>query len=637
MKDIVKIVGGTREFEKLLKLIVGNGTEIKRYHSPGEAVNAGPSECLAYFILPDYENGKRAVPEMSFETIKKFMELREKGQRLFIENYMACNYLHSNVFGHQVDGMERSFFNEYLVASDELADTLDSHIFQARNSYYYPGREMGSNTEHGKKVFLSASDCIGTHSVYKKGSFEFPILGRVHNFFYSAMNLTQYNPLMMLPFFQWKELFSFIFKEIIGVEKEKTGEAFEKVFKPISSYGQSGNSLENAVEKAVKWHFDSGLMLSDDGSKGIFEMITSYNLKPRANIRTDSEMLTGFLCCLAGKRKGDEGLVKTGKNLIEFLFDNGIQIEEGDGAGLLKWFYDLDAGFCFVWSSDTSRGGLALINMYKLFKEKIYLERAVKLGDGILRWLEPGGLLGGCFNYKRGYGESKSAENISDNPVYYGEMTSFLLQLYKHTGDLRYKNAVLNYANKIMEKFPDIKPFGFSDNFTYSRYLLMLSCIQENLSIDLSGRINDCLGFFENIQYKTGGLRETPIRLVDHAEAGVGIGDSSDDIADILYCNNFILCALSVICHMKNPFSVDMARADRIFGKLKNFILSIQIKDSGKSFDGGWMRAFDMRHNEYYGLNKDKDWGPYCIMAGWMTGFIPLVFLNELGEESLFV
>ena len=188
-----------------------------------------------------------------------------------------------------------------------------------------------------------------------------------------------------------------------------------------------------------------------------------------------------------------------------------------------------------------------------------------------------------------------------------------------------------------MEKFPDIKPFGFSDNFTYSRYLLMLSCIQENLSIDLSARINDCLGFFEDIQYKTGGIRETPIRLVDHAEAGVGIGDSSDDIADILYCNNFILCALSVICHMENPFSVDMERAERIFGKLKNFILSIQIKDSGKPFDGGWMRAFDMRNNEYYGLNKDKDWGPYCIMAGWMTGFIPLVFLNELGEESFFI
>jgi len=635
--DEIRIIGGTGKFEELLKVIADGKTTIVRYDSPEEAVNAESMECTAYFIMPHYERGEKFVPEMNFETIKKFAGLQQKGQKLFIENYMACDYLHSSVFGHQVDGLERHFFNEYLIADNELKADIDGYILQARNSYYYPGRAMGYHTDYGRKVLLSASDCIGTHNIFKEGSFSFPVLVRVFNFFASAMNMTEYDGTMMLPFFRWKEVYAFLFNEILDIEKVKVKAAFEKVFKPISVYGKSFNTLENVVEKAVKWHFNSGLMLDKDGTKGIYEMITSYNLKPRANIRMDSEMLTGVLLCKYGKIDNDKKLIKTGKNLIRFLLDNGIQVEKGEAAGLFKWFHDLGMGPHVIYSSDAGRGGLTMINMYKLFKDEEYLERSRKLGDAIIRWLGPEGLLCGNFNSRTGFSGRQSAEHVTDNPVYYGEMTSFMLQLYKHTGETKYKDAVLKYANKIMSKFPNTKPFGYSDNFTYSRYLLMLASVQELAGMDLSEKINDCLRFFKNLQHNSGGIRETPIRLTDHAEAGVGIGDSSDNIADMLYCNNFILCALSVICKMKNPHSIDLNLARDIYDKLRDFILAAQIKDSGPRFDGGWMRAFDMDHNEYYGLNKDKDWGAYCIMAGWITGFIPLALLNELGEDSFFI
>ena len=48
------------------------------------------------------------------------------------------------------------------------------------------------------------------------------------------------------------------------------------------------------------------------------------------------------------------------------------------------------------------------------------------------------------------------------------------------------------------------------------------------------------------------------------------------------------------------------------------------------------MRAFDMDGREYYGCDKDFAWGPYCILTGWVTGLIPLVFLDELGVPNMF-
>lgn len=635
MKNEIRICGGTKEFEAVILAASDGKTPIARYASPEDALNAGDMECAAYFIMPDYENGARSVPEMDFETAAKFAALKTKGQRLFIENYMACDYLHSAIFGLQIDGLERHFLDECVVADDEQALQMNGRILQARGSYYHPARAL-YNGDYGNKILLSVSDCVGTHTVYKEGSFKRPLLLKTANFLCSVMNMSDYDRTKMLPSFRWKAVYAFILNETLDVERSRAEAAFERLHHPVGIYGRSANTVENAVEKAVKWHFSAGLLRDADGSKGMYEMITSFNLRPRANIRTDAEMLTGLLLCAYGVRKGDDRLVGTGRNLIRFLLDNGIQIEEGETAGMFKWFHDLDVGPRYVWSSDTSRAGLALINMYKLFKETEYLDRSRRLGDAMLRWLGPEGLLSGWLYIKDGFSKSQAPEHLTDNPVYYGEMTSFLLQLYKCTGDAKYRDAVLKYADRISAKFPDIKPFGFSDNFTYSRYLLMLASIQKMLDVDLSGRINGCLKFFKALQHKSGGIRETPIRLVDHAEAGVGIGDASDNIADMLYCNNFVLCALSIICGMERPHSIDLDLARDLHGKLKDFILAIQIKDRDPRFDGGWMRAFDMDHGEYYGLNKDKDWGAYCIMAGWITGFIPLALLHEPGGPSIF-
>ena len=73
-----------------------------------------------------------------------------------------------------------------------------------------------------------------------------------------------------------------------------------------------------------------------------------------------------------------------------------------------------------------------------------------------------------------------------------------------------------------------------------------------------------------------------------------------------------------------------------MYEKIRHFLLRIQISSPFTELDGGWMRAFDMQLDEYYGLNLDMDWGAYCIMGGWVMSFIPLVFLCEDSAESFF-
>ena len=73
-----------------------------------------------------------------------------------------------------------------------------------------------------------------------------------------------------------------------------------------------------------------------------------------------------------------------------------------------------------------------------------------------------------------------------------------------------------------------------------------------------------------------------------------------------------------------------------MFEKSVDFLLNIQIASDDKRIDGGWMRAYDMDLCEYYGCDKDYAWGAYSVLAGWVTGAIPIVFLDILGMKTMY-
>lgn len=644
----VCVVGGTETFLSYLRTALKGEAVIRRFKNMKAAI-AGQERCKAYVFLPDYQNGERSIPEMDFETLIRFSQLRQQGQRLYIENYDAGDYAHSTVFGHLVDADFRHFFTEQVVATGDWKECLPGgRILQARGSYYYPGRAMMFHARHTLKtsVLLEASDVIGTHKVFRSGTTSYPVLIRLDNYFTAAMNLTEFDSLMQLPFFRWQAVFSRLFSEVLGISRSRLDAAFNKTWQPLKKTGGkkmkitlSRDCLQKAVKQAVTWHERSGVLRDPSGRKGCFEMIRSQNLKVRSNLRMDAQLLGGLLFYMHGRRVGSRANMRCGENLIRHMLDNGIQVEKGYARGFFKWFLDFNDGPDYVWANDTARGGLVMLKMNALTGKTEYMQRALALGDAILRWLESQGRH--CLSFKisqcRSIKDTLTPGGYSENPIFYAEIASFLLQLYRVSGQKTYKQAVLKFARPMIRRFPKVKAISFSTNLIYSRTLLMLCCIQDMIGEDCSEKINWILDCLEKLQHSSGGIAEPEINIRIGAEAGVGIGDGSDNIADLLYCNNFFACALGVLVRTRQPFTTDMPKAKAIYQKLLRFLVNVQIDSPDQRLNGGWMRAYDLAHNEYYGLNKDKDWGPYCIMGGWVMGYVPLAFLAELGEPSLFV
>ena len=602
------ICGGKEKFRNFLRELCAPGDEWNSFETVEEMPLNSGAEHL-YILLPEYDRGEKTLPCQSTAWMDEMRKVLDSGTRVYVENYFAQDYLHAELLQAQIMGRERCFFQEYI--------EFDGMILQARDSFYFPGFRRAGTTV-GK-----LSNCIGTHKVAQEGSYSFPVIiqGRDRNILSALTDLSCFDPCFRRPYKRWKKLFGKLFAALTERSAADVEKAFEKHFPdPFGKF--TDNTPENALRRAVAWHENSGILCVPDGSQGMHEMFQSNNLQLRKNLRTDATLLTAALFVTAGRALKDEGLSKKGVNLADFLFARGIQRPDG----FFKWLDNSKA----VWASDCGRDGLAVWQLYKITKEEKYKTSALRLADAFLKWLEKEGICCGTFT-----GDVMPEElPVTDNPVFYGEMAAFLLQL----GDEKYTRAALRAVERIGKRFPAVAPFGFSDNFTFSRWLLMLSAAQYHTEVDFSAQINSTLDFFASLQMPCGGLRETPIRLEKHPEAGIGMGDGSDAIADLLYCNNFVLNALSILKVLPSgkQGNVDMEKVNAMYSSLRDFLLSIQLQSPEPRFNGGWMRGYDMENGEYYGLNKDLDWGTYCIMAGWVMSFLPMIFLGEVEPGNSF-
>ena len=604
------LAGGTEGFRRFVAALCGANDRLFVYETP-EELPADEGDAV-FLLLPQYEKGEHAIPELSLEKTEEFFSLIHNGGRFYFENLLAKDNLRRRLTGMQTMGKLRYRFKECVLYGDM--------ILQARESYHFPCKNYGQF-----ETSAVISNCIGTHSVFREGNTQFPVLTiRENGKCVSAMmNISQFDACFMRPYSAWKRLFAEVFSKLVGKADDVIETAFEKAF-PESIKPSGNTDAERAVKKALSWHENSGMLRKADGSMGMYEMVQSNGLELRMNLRTDSTLLTGAFFATAGSKYQDTRMTALGRNLVDFLIDRHIQLPNG----LFKWMDHTN----MTWASDSGRDGLAIINMYKATGDKKYLLMAEKLGDAFLNWLGDEAICCGYFEYPNSY----EGRQRLDNPVFYGEMVSFLLQL----PDEKYHDHALRNVERVGRNFPDVSEFGYSDNFTYARYFIALACAQYASDRDYSDRINHILEFFENLQEDCGGIRECPIRLkTNDTEAGIAIGDGSDSIADIMYCVNFVFISLSVLTKLPayKQHAVNMDKVNAMYQKIRRFLLRIQIASPLAKLDGGWMRAYDMQLDEYYGLDLDMDWGAYCIMCGWVMAFIPLVFLYEDSPESFFL
>lgn len=621
----VGICGGTEEFIRFIQKSAD--IKIVKFSTFESALKAAGSDVYqALIILPNDEN--ELIPTLSSDAFRMAAQLKQNGQKLYIECYDAGDYASRELFGFIADAPKRGLYDEYVVWNQEL--------LQMRKASYIPGRAQAANT------FLTVDNCLGSHSPVIKGTTSFPLVVRSGSFTYVASTLSRFDRLTMLPHDSWKRLFTTVFAELLDTDTEAVQDAFESVWPRTGINGSS--DIEEALLHAINWHLDSGIMLDRSGKGGIYEMIRSMDLSVRANERVDVIMLTAALFVTAGRHFDDTSLYERGLSLAEYGFNHGVQIEDGPNDGLFRWFIDPLIGSPTIFSSDNGRDAMALMQLHKVTNDQKFFRRLYRQGEMFLRWFNGGAYFKKTFFSLNDYCIESLPPDVepSNSPVFYEGPIIALSYLFMVTGEKKWFDQVKRTADALYSEFPNYKCnySPLTHNFLYSRLITVLLTAQEIGCGDYSDLINRLAVFFEELQSENGGIADHSLvdeeKSINHPEFAISMGKEYDKICDFLYCVNNILGACALAGHMRNAGSVDVARLKRMGKRLMSFTVAVQIRDIDNRLDGGWMRAFDLEANEYYGVNRDKDWGPYCIMGGWVMAFLPLIMLGELGEKQIY-
>ncbi len=663
----IAVIGGSNKFRDFLKL---TGANIEFAKSASEAVNDYNFEGL--ILLPDYENGEETVPQLCIDDVETLAKRKRDGFRIYAENYYSFNTYNKSVFGCEVTGKICHITNESICAYNEFQHIMESgRILQASGAAYLPAlAKVMDPYVLEKGILLKKGHYIGTSQISPLPvNNSSDVLIRSGSVYTSLISISNLDTVNFRPNCRWKKIYAQIFSFILNTDKEKIESAFAKCFIPLKTTLPLDSKIEKkdlphmceaAFKSAVQWHFDSGIVLDEDGKKGSVEMIMSSNgQKLYENRRVDAGFYTGWLISAAGKYFNNAKWAKTGRNIFDYFADR-TQIKGGTYDGLFTWYYNTDAGPHDIYSIDCGRNGIALCNMYRLTGDKKILENIKRLAEGFTNWTNNDLLYSVCVQHR----DEPATKPHSDGsellpwardvrtPGIYGEMVSFMVMASKLLDDEKYLDVVIRIADRLVRDYPNYAYHGHTTSARNARLLLILLCIQHTGKRDYSRLINVLIDYLETIQLPCGGIycednitferdmasnhNGSAIAAFEN-ESGIITPWDNDKISDQLYVVNNALAALSVLKNIPDGTGVNKEKGLKIFSKLIQYVIKIQINSDDKRFHGGWMRAFSMTHQEYYGLDLDKFWGAYCIMAGWTMGIIPQALLTELTGECPYI
>ena len=643
------VFGGTKKFREFLKM---TGADITIVSSQREAIENFDFD--SFVLLPEYEKGEEIVPQLCLEDLELLAKRKREGFRVYAENYNSYNTYNKSVFACEVMGKVCHINNESLCAFHGFQNVFDDgRLLQASGAAYLPAVARFTDPyvlEQG--VLLKKGHYVGTSQISPSVVADAcEVLIQTGSFFVSLISISNLDYINFRPNARWKKVYMHIFSRILGVDEAGIAHAFELCYPPLHTamplYHEildpdKEKAYENALFKAVQWHIDSGIVLGD-GKTGSVEMIMSGNGQQLyENRRTDAGFYTGWLLYAAGKYFHRDEWIEKGKNIFDF-FVSHTQLEGGTLDGLLTWYYNTDAGPHDIYTIDCGRDGIAMCNMYRMTGDPSLLERIRRLADGFSNWIHKGLISNFCAQYEDTptYEAHPGGDGVCA-PGLYGEMVSFMVMASELLGERKYLDKGIETADELVKRYPDYDYHGHTTSARNARLLIILLCIQHTGERDYSGLINVLIDYLATIQLPCGGIycedNITFERNIDcNNESGVVAPWENDKISDQLYVINNALAALSILKTIPDNTTINKEKGVAVFQKLVDFVTKIQIDSDDKRFDGGWMRAYSMTHQEYYGMDLDRFWGPYCIMAGWTMGIIPLAILTELTDECPYV
>lgn len=646
MKKIA-LIGGTERFRLFLSAITDSVVET----TVENAVLSDEFDGMVF--LPDYEAGRDYSDELSLDTLEALAKRKSEGFRVYAENYYGNNTYNASIFAYEALGGICHTQNEALFAQNGLDEHLGgAQILQASHVKFLPARvSFRDHLPKFKAILLSLGYYVGTTRVESTEVGQtYPMLVRSGSVISSLFSLSNFDHVNMRPNRRFKKVFSYIFSFILGVEAEKVEDAFSIHYPPLKTRFKVNDTLpesdrrplhEQAIRDAVKWHFDSGIVLGKHGEGGSVEMITSSNgQKIYNNRRVDAGFYTGWLLYAAGRYFKNDDWMLSGKNVFNYFLEHA-QLSGGIIDGMFDWYYNKYATPNEVYSIDLGRDGIALCNMYAMTGEERILSAIKRLAEAVDGWIADGKLISIHIPYGL-QGKEEHVPSKSITPATCGELGIFMQMASSILKDKKYVQKFKTLADTLANAYPNYTYYGHTTSSRMARLLMVLLPVQIAGEGDYSPLINELIDYLANITLPCGGIYSEDNlsfsrRTNKDTECGITTPWDEDKISDQLYCVNNILMALSLLKALPDDTEINKKKGLDIFKGLLDYVVKIQIVDDDPRFMGGWMRSYSITEEEYYGMDADVLWSSYCIMAGWTMGMIPLALLYELQDICPYV
>lgn len=650
--------GKNKGFARFLQEAIGENDAFLMVADRKDAImQAVTGKANVLFLLPDYDDGKVVAEEFTDEEVEWIATFVSEGNNaLYLENYPAIDSRDSTITCQKVVGFANHIGNYSLKLTGAFRESLGFELLQKKNGVYLPAVAEGKNNG---QCLMEIRHCLGVHNaiVEEDTAVNYAVYKTCRNVYNVNFDLSCYTEAFTLPYSHWCSLYGLLFSQLLGIDRNRLEKAFRTVYSGIgitkpSTYKRTESEYKDAliasVKRAVSWHRDAGILIQPDGKKGVYEMIRSLDLKPAKNVRADSSMFTAAVFGLGGKFFEDAYWSQIAENIAEeMLINRKIQIEDGENRGLFRWFSttkNLGSGHQWVWATDSGRVGNSIFALYCATKSPMLRQRLDMLGEAYLKWF------GGKAFFPKGHFFADETDLVqlqalkeqATGPELYDAAVIFMKNMYHLTKDQRYKQQILKTAKGLAEIYPNYNRLSttHSESFVYSRLLAVLSVAQTFESGPWTAIIDKLLLHFKALQHESGGFftdgayfQKDDIKK--NLEFAVGFGQPYDKICDMVYCQNTMLYSLNILCKSEEK-TFDYPLAQQMRKDCVDFLLNTQILSDNKLIDGGWMRAFDVETDEYYGCDKDYGWGAYCILTGWVTGAIPIVFFDMLGLPTIY-
>ncbi|GIP37774.1 hypothetical protein J31TS4_10540 [Paenibacillus sp. J31TS4] len=427
-----------------------------------------------------------------------------------------------------------------------------------------------------------------------------------------------------------------LWRDVVSMLTERTGIPL-RMWSPVME-ASGGTSADEAVRRTASWFRASGMLPAPDGSAGVYENIHSVTAKLSKDRRPDCHAHTALFFHLLGRYTGEAEWTELSHNLLRYLLDNGYQDTDPASPtyGFFKWYEFPADGPNQMFTDDNAWVAFVLLYLYRKTGIEEYKTRGLLTAEAMLATQNDQGLRANVLmaaQLKETGRDGARELEASMNPHFESIAHSAFLQAYLVTGERAYLNTALKGSLTLLERFDELK-FMYSRTSGLNRLILPLGFLAKH---DESGRIEAGLervvDYLLANRHESGGIEEAdnpdPARFGTE-DTGVFLYNG-EGIGDQLYTNNFLLMNA-----WEAYKATGSAKHLDLYNGLRDYMCRIQIASRDPRFDGGWMRAFDMKRGEYFGNNGDTGWGPYCMESGWTNAIAPAGLLLGLLGESVF-